>query len=184
MAKRSGMSPSTVHRLWKGLGYTRHGTTCLFAALEVGSEQFTTDHLSLHAHLGLRPCSRKRVARLMRDARIVGVHRRRTVVTTRRDPDATPALALVGGLHAEGPDRLWVADVTALPTRQGCLQLAFIIDAFSRRIVGWRVLASLRAELALDALEMAIFTRGDRTLSGLVHHSDSEYVMAGCSWAS
>jgi putative transposase len=87
-------------------------------------------------------------------------------------------------VHRERPGPPLGGDLTYVRTVRGFVFTAFIIDAFSRRIVGWRVLASLRAELALDALEMAIFTRGDRTLSGLVHHSDSEYVMAGCSWAS
>ena len=73
---------------------------------------------------------------------------------------------------AAAPDRLWVADLTYVWTRAGFCYTAFVIDAFSRRILGWRVSSSLRTDLALDALEMAIFSRGDRTLTGLVHHSD------------
>jgi putative transposase len=73
---------------------------------------------------------------------------------------------------ATAPDRLWVADLTYVWTRAGFCYAAFIIDAFSRRIVGWRVSSSLKTDLALDALEMAIWSRGDRSLAGLVHHSD------------
>ncbi len=72
---------------------------------------------------------------------------------------------------APAPNRLWVADLTYVWTVSGFCYTAFIVDAFSRRIVGWRVAATLRAELALDALEMAIWARGD-DLAGLVHHSD------------
>ena len=73
---------------------------------------------------------------------------------------------------APAPDRLWVADLTYVWTRSGFCYVAFVIDAFSRRITGWRVSGSLHTDLALDALEIAIFSRGDRTLAGLVHHSD------------
>jgi len=65
-----------------------------------------------------------------------------------------------------------VADRTYVWTRAGFCYAAFVIDAFSRRIVGWRVSSSMRTDLALDALEMAIWSRGDRDLAGLVHHSD------------
>jgi len=70
------------------------------------------------------------------------------------------------------PNRLWVADLTYVATWQGFAYVAFVIDVFSRRIVGWRVSSSLRSDLALDALEMAIWSRADADLSQLVHHSD------------
>jgi putative transposase len=73
---------------------------------------------------------------------------------------------------APAPNRLWLADITYVSTWSGFCYTAFVIDAFSRRIVGWRVSNSLRAELALDALEMAIWSRRSDDLAGLVHHSD------------
>jgi putative transposase len=74
--------------------------------------------------------------------------------------------------RAVAPNRLWVADLTYVRTWSGFCYVAFIIDAYSRRIVGWRVSTSLRTDLALDALEMAIWARRDQDLDGLVHHSD------------
>jgi len=73
---------------------------------------------------------------------------------------------------AAAPNRLWVADLTYVSTWTGFVYVAFVVDVFSRRIVGWRVSASLHAELALDALEMAIWARRAQRLEGLVHHSD------------
>jgi putative transposase len=123
-------------------------------------------------------CGRKRVARLMRAAGIAGVHRRRFVVTTVRDPDAAPAPDLVKrDFHPDGPDRLWVADITALPTWAGFLYLAIVLDAWSRRIVGWSMDRSASAELVTQALDMALALR--RPGAGLVHHSDQ-----GCQYAS
>jgi len=75
-----------------------------------------------------------------------------------------------------------VADITYLPTWAGFLYLAAIVDVFSRRVVGWAMAATMRAELVLAALDMAIERR--RPAPGLIHHSDSEYVEAGFSWAS
>jgi putative transposase len=115
--------------------------------------------------------SRKRVARLMRAAGLQGVSRRRSIVTTVRDPRADPAPDLVGrDFRAPGPDRLWVADITALPTGEGWLQLATVLDAWSRRVVGWSMDRSASTELVLRALEMALGGRDPRP--GLIHHSD------------
>jgi transposase InsO family protein len=123
-------------------------------------------------------CGRKRVARLMRAAGLAGVHRRRFVVTTLRDPDATPAPDLVKrDFHPAGPDRLWVADITALPTWAGFLYLAIVLDAWSRRVVGWSMDRSASAGLVTQALDMALALR--RPGAGLVHHSDQ-----GCQYAS
>jgi len=114
---------------------------------------------------------RKRIARLMRAAGIVGVSRRRgTVVTTRRDKAARPAPDLVDrDFSAAAPNRLWVADITFIPTAAGFLYLAVVLDAFSRRIVGWAMANHLRTELVLDALGMAI---GQRQPTDVIHHSD------------
>ena len=123
-------------------------------------------------------CGRKRVARLMRSAELRGICRRRTVVTTRRIKAAEGAADLVQRrFTADAPDRLWVADITYLPTWQGCLYLAVVLDAFSRRVVGWAMAGHLRTELVLEALEMALGSR--RPAAGLVHHSDH-----GCQYTS
>jgi putative transposase len=127
-----------------------------------------------------RPVGRKRVARLMRALGLQGVHRRRRARTTRRDERAAPAPDLVGrDFSAPGPDALWVADITYVPTWAGFLYLAVVLDAFSRRVVGWAMAAHLRTELVLEALEMAIRTRAPGP--GLVHHSDrgSQYTSLG-----
>ncbi len=113
---------------------------------------------------------RKRVARLMRMAGIVGVSRRRFVVTTRRSTTDGPAPDLVErNFRAERPNQLWVADITYVPTWAGFLYLAIVLDAFSRRIVGWAMAIHLKTELVLDALEMAI---AQRAPDEVIHHSD------------
>ena len=111
---------------------------------------------------------RDQVARLMRELDIEGVsRRRRKVFTTRPDPDAVRAPDLVNrNFTADRPDALWVTDLTYVPTRSGMAYVCFIVDAFSRRIVGWRVAANMRTEMVLDALEMARRSRGGRRLSG------------------
>ena len=116
--------------------------------------------------------SRKRVARLMREAGLVGASRRRRgPVTTQRDKEARPAPDLVDrDFTAAGPNQLWVADITYVPTAAGFLYLAVVLDAWSRRIVGWAMANHLRAELVLDALEMAVGQR--RPPREVIHHSD------------
>jgi len=114
---------------------------------------------------------RKRVARLMRRDGLTGVHRRRFVRTTLPDRLAVPAPDLVERtFQAPGPDRLWVADITYLPTRAGTCYLAAVTDVFSRRVVGWSMATHMRTELVTAALDMAIARRGPDP--GLVHHSD------------
>ena len=124
----------------------------------------------IHAELraqGVR-VGRKRVARLMRQAGLAGVSRRRKKGTTKRDPSAEPAPDLVErNFTASKPDELWVADITYIPTGEGFLYLAVVIDAFSRRVVGWAMRDRLKAELVLEALEMAIRGRRPRKV---VHH--------------
>lgn len=112
----------------------------------------------------------KRVARLMRAAGLQGVSRRKWVTTTVRDADARPAPDLVQRhFSAAAPDALWVADITYIPTWAGFLYLAVVLDAFSRRVVGWAMETHLRSELVLQALEMAY---GQRRPGQVVHHSD------------
>jgi len=121
---------------------------------------------------------RDRVARLMGSLGLVGATRTRRIRTTFAAPLAQRPADLVERVFtAAAPNRLWVADLTYVWTRSGFTYAAFIVDAFSRAIVGWRVSASLRTDLALDALEMALHARG-AALPGLVHHSDrgSQYL--------
>lgn len=113
---------------------------------------------------------RKRVARLMRQAGLRGVSRRRRPRTTRRDTSAEAPPDLVDrDFTVSAPNELWVADITFVPTGSGFLYLAVAMDAFSRRIVGWAMAGHLRTELVLAALEMAI---GQRRPSAVIHHSD------------
>jgi putative transposase len=117
---------------------------------------------------------RDQVARLMRSAGMAGVCRRRQVVTTRPDPGAARPGDLVNReFTAKRPDALWVTDLTYVPTRAGMAYVCFIVDAFSRRIVGWRVAANMKTGMVLDALEMARRARGGRRLVGLIAHSDA-----------
>lgn len=126
-------------------------------------------HAELRA-LGVE-CGRRRVARLMREASLRGCMRGKRRSTTRPNENAAPAPDLVDRrFFSASPNRLWLADITYLATRQGFLYLAFILDACSRRVVGWSMAAHLRAELVSDALEMALWRRGSP--SGVIHHSD------------
>ena len=126
-------------------------------------------HAELRA-LGVR-CGRKRVARLMRKARIQGCRRGRKRHTTRRDKHAVPAPDLVGrNFAAASPNRLWTADITYVHTQEGFVYLSFILDAYSRRVVGWSMSNNLRTEMVVDALEMALWRR--QPAAGLIHHTD------------
>ena len=112
----------------------------------------------------------KRVARLMRAAGLRGVVPRRWTTTTVSDPTAERALDRVDrNFKAEGPDQLWVADITYIPTWTGFLYLAVVLDVWSRRIVGWAMETHLKTELVLAALDMAI---AQRRPSVVIHHSD------------
>jgi putative transposase len=116
---------------------------------------------------------RDRVGRLMAELGLCGATRTKKVRTTTPAPEhERPADLVERVFTASAPDHLWVADLTYVWTRAGFCYAALVIDAFSRRILGWRVSSSLRTDLALDALEMAIFTRGGGDLDGLIHHSD------------
>ncbi len=126
-------------------------------------------HAELRA-IGIR-CSRKRVARLMRRARLRGSLRGRRMRTTSRTALQQAAPDLVErNFVSEEPDRLWVADITYVRSGEGFLYLSFILDACSRKVVGWSMATHLRTELVVDALQMAIARR--KPSPGLVHHSD------------
>lgn len=133
----------------------------------------------IHAELreeGVR-VSRKRVARLMKEAGLVGVSRRKRPVTTRRDRSARPAPDLVDRQFvADKPNALWVADITYVPTWVGFLYLAVVLDVWSRKIVGWAMASHLRTTLVTAALDMAILQRSP---AGVIHHSDQ-----GCQYTS
>ena len=117
---------------------------------------------------------RDRVARLMRGAGIQGAKRRgKPWRTTTPDPEAPRRADLVErNFTATGPNRLWVADLTYLRCWQGLVFFAFVIDAFSRRVVGWQFAGHMRTDLVLDALRMALHQRGPGADIELVHHSD------------
>ncbi len=114
--------------------------------------------------------SRKRVARLMKAAGLEGVSRRKGIRTTVRCPEACPAPDLVErDFEVPGPDQLWVADITYIPTWAGFLYLAVVLDAWCRKVVGWAMATTLHTQIVLDALDMAIWQRRPQVV---VHHSD------------
>ena len=118
---------------------------------------------------------RKRVARLLKQAGLRGVSRRKWPVTTVRAAQARPAPDLVQRTFtAPGPNQLWVADITYIPTSSGTLYLAVVLDVWSRRIIGWAMATHLRTSLVLAALDMAITQRRPQTV---IHHSDQ-----GCQY--
>ena len=133
-------------------------------------------HAELADDYGIR-VGRKRVARLMRAAGLRGATLRRYVVTTQPDLQAPRAIDLVDRqFYTDGPDRLWVADITYIPTWSGFLYLAMVLDVYSRRVVGWAMETHLRTELILAALNMALTQRRP---SEVIHHSDR-----GCQYTS
>lgn len=148
----------TIHRASRGL----YGSPMIHAEL-------ADDH---QIRVG-----RKRVARLMRAAGLRGATLRRFVITTQPDLQAERAVDLVDRkFYTDEPDRLWVADITYIPTWSGFLYLSIVLDVFSRRIVGWAMETHLRTELILAALNMAVTQRQPRAV---IHHSDR-----GCQYTS
>jgi len=138
----------------------------------------------IHAELaddhGIR-VGRKRVARLMRSAGIRGATLRKFVVTTVSDLESrNPADLVERRFYAERPNRLWVADLTYIPTWSGFLYLAVVIDVFSRKVVGWAMENHLRTELVLAAIDMAITMRRP---AAVIHHSDHG-CQPGFNWSS
>jgi putative transposase len=144
-----------------------------------GASRDTYGSPRVHAELrrqGIR-VGRKRVERLMRAAGLAGYHKRRKGKTTIRVQGVRVAEDLVErDFNPSEPDRLWCADIKEIPTWEGKLYLASVLDCFSRRVVGWSMRDDMQAELVVDALEMAVARRQPRP--GLVHHSDqgSQYV--------
>ena len=119
------------------------------------------------------------VERLMRDLGLRGVMRGKVVKTTVSDGKALCPLDRVNRVFkADRPNQLWVSDFTYVSTWQGWLYVAFVLDVFARRIVGWRVSSSMRTDFVLDALEQALYARQPERQEGLIHHSDrgSQYV--------
>jgi putative transposase len=146
--------------------------TCQIAAIHRRSRD-AYGSPSIHAELAddhqIR-VGRKRVARLMRIAGLRGATLRKYVVTTQSDPEAAKPIDLVERrFFANAPDRLWVADMTYIPTWSGWLYLAMVMDVYSRKIVGWAMDTNMRTELILEALQMAVTQRQP---SGVIHHSD------------
>ena len=182
MCRVLGVSPSGYHAwLKRGLSATRERDRVLRERIEQIHElsQGTYGQPRIYAELreaGERVAP-KRVARLMKESGLQGASRRRRMGTTQRDEAGRPAPDLVQRqFTAEGPDQLWVADITHIPTRTGFLYLAVVLDAWSRRIVGWAMATHLRTELVLEALDMAIVQR--RPVQ-VIHHSDQ-----GCQYTS
>ena len=183
MARVLGVSPSGYYA-WRTRERSAHeasdvALSARVRAIHERSRGGRTGPPRIHAELAAEgtPVSRKRVARVMREAGLAGVSRRKGPRTTRRDPQARPAPDLVERrFEAEAPDRLWVADITYVPTAAGFLYLAVVLDVFSRRVVGWSMANHLRTELVLDALDMAV---GQRRPGSVIHHSDQ-----GCQYTS
>jgi putative transposase len=120
--------------------------------------------------IGVARCT---VERLMRAAGLAGVVRGKRIFTTQSDETSPrPGDLVQRDFSAAAPNRLWLADLTYVRTWAGFVYVSFVFDAYSRFIVGWQAATHLRSDLALDALEMALWRRGGTLLEGLVHHSD------------
>jgi putative transposase len=137
-------------------------------------------HAELTLGLGL-PVNRKRVERLMREAGIQGLYRRRRSWTTVRDPAAAPAPDLVNRhFTVDAPDRLWITDITEHPTEEGKIYCAAVMDAYSRLIIGWSINNHMRTELVTDALGMSIMRRKPENDTTILH---SDHGSQYTSWA-
>ena len=156
--RRLGVKIAAIHRASQG----RYGSPRIHAALRAAGDRV----------------SRKRVVRLMREQQLRGRTPRRFRCTTAVDPTAPPAPnTLAQGFTVARPNRVWASDITALPTREGWLYLAVVLDLCSRRIVGWAMRPTLETELATAALHLALSRRHRR--GPLLHHSDR-----GCQYTS
>jgi putative transposase len=137
-------------------------------------------HAELVLGMGL-DVNAKRVRRLMRQAGIQGLYRRRRSRTTIRDPHAEPATDLVNRrFTVDGPNRLWLTDITEHPTQEGKLYCAAVMDAYSRRIIGWSIADHMRTELVIDALGMATLRRKPDAGSTVLH---SDHGSQYTAWA-
>jgi putative transposase len=176
LCRTLGVSPSGYYA-WRDRGPSAHARTDAELAMAVreaharGRGTYGSPRVQAELRDAGRHVSRKRVARLMREQGLAGLRPRRYVTTTIADRAAEPAPDLVDrDFSAPGPDRLWVADITYLPTREGFCYLAAITDAWSRRVVGWSMATGLHTSLITAALDMALARRNPGP--GLVHHSD------------
>jgi len=123
-------------------------------------------------------CSRKRVERLMKKNDIVSIHKNKFISTTNSKHNLPVAPNVLNRkFYADEPNQVWVADITYIPTREGWLYLAAVLDIYSRKIVGWAMGDRITTELITDAFNMAIYQRSPGV--GLIHHSDR-----GCQYAS
>jgi putative transposase len=174
MCRLLGVSPSGYYA-WRKRRPSHRTKTDTALTTEIRAAHATSRGIygvpRIHAELAAKGVhvGRKRVARLMSQAGLAGVSRRKFVVTTvkgdgRRAPDLVER-----NFAAQAPNRLWVADITYIPTWSGFLYLAVVLDAFSRRVVGWSMATTLATQLVLDALSMALLTRRPK---GVIHHSD------------
>jgi len=174
MCRLLGVSSSGYHA-WKKRRPSQRSETdaALIAEIQVAhaASRGTYGAPRIHAELAAKGTyiGRKRVARLMTQAGLAGVSRRRFVTTTVKDGGRQAPDLVERNFTAEAPDRLWVADITYIPTWAGFLYLAVVLDAYSRRIVGWSMATTLATPLVLDALDMALLTR--RPID-VIHHSD------------
>ncbi len=161
-AKRDERQMMDIHRVWDR-------NFRVYGARKVWRQMHREGH----------PIARCTVERLMRSLGIEGVHRGKRIRTTIPDQSKPCPLDLVNReFHADRPNRLWVADFTYVSTWQGWLYVAFVIDAYAKRIVGWRASSSMTTDFVLDALEQALYDRQPDPAGGLIHHSDrgSQYV--------
>jgi putative transposase len=182
MCRVLGVSASGYHA-WRARGTSRRATddaTLLeqirqFHQASRGTYGAPRIHRDLRA-AGVR-VGRKRVARLLKQAGLRGVSRRKWPRTTIRDVQARPAPDLVQRqFSSDGPNQLWVADITYIPTGAGTLYLAVVIDVWSRRVIGWAMEPHLQTSLVLAALDMAIDQRRPQEV---IHHSDQ-----GCQYTA
>ena len=176
MARVLGVSGSGFHA-WRQRPASAHAVAdaALLKRVRTVHASSRETYGAPRVHAELRPGGekhgRKRIARLMRGAGLVGASRRRGgITTTRRDQDARPAPDLVDrNFVASAPNELRVADITFVPTASGFLYLAVVLDAWSRKVVGWSMANHLRAELVMNAPEMAA---GQRRPKDVTHHRD------------
>lgn len=145
-----------------------------------GSYGWPRIHAELTLGLGIQ-VNHKRVARLLRRAGLRGLYRRRRRGCTRRDPAAEPSSDLVNRrFTVDGPDRLWMTDITEHPTNEGRLYCAAVMDAYSRRIIGWSIAEHMRTELVVDALGMATLRRHPDGADTILH---SDHGSQYTAWA-
>jgi putative transposase len=141
---------------------------------ETGREVYGARKIWLDLNRNGEVVARCTVERLMRDLGIAGARpgRKRPRTTVPGDPAGMPGDLLDRLFFAAAPDRRWVADITYVDSFSGWVYTAFVMDLFARRVLGWQVADNLRSDLAIDALEMAIWARRRESLDGLIHHSD------------